>query len=181
VRMSASDSTASVSDANDLEKLVDLEQQFYETGYAEGLADGKVQGHTEGRQFGAAKGFEMWEELGFYEGFAKVWKTFDEDRSDSKDTSQVVLTATLLLDLISRFPVVNPPADDPSDLDVAKLFSQIRTRYKKLCALIGVKPSLRANQASSADDAETTIGAQPNSARKAVWRIDSRPDGDLSF
>jgi hypothetical protein len=28
----------------------------------------------EGRALGGEKGFEMWEELGFYEGFARMWK-----------------------------------------------------------------------------------------------------------
>jgi hypothetical protein len=27
----------------------------------------------EGRALGREKGFEMWEELGFYEGFTRVW------------------------------------------------------------------------------------------------------------
>lgn len=33
-------------------------------------------GFEEGRQLGVSKGFEMWEEIGFYEGFALSWKYF---------------------------------------------------------------------------------------------------------
>ena len=63
-----------------------------------------------------------------------------------------------LLELVARFPRVNPSSagsssDDPSsapgvDVDIPRLFRQIRSRYKLLCATLGVRPSLRA-----ADDA----------------------------
>ena len=85
-------------DGNDLEALVDLEQQyacvppgncsylvthlvfrFYDVGYSDGLQHGKLHGNIEGRQLGREKGFEMWEELGFYEGFASLWKAVSED------------------------------------------------------------------------------------------------------
>lgn len=42
------------------------------------MEHGKIHGRIEGREFGKTKGFEMWEELGFYEGFANVWKAASE-------------------------------------------------------------------------------------------------------
>lgn len=30
----------------------------------------------EGRSLGREKGYEIWEELGFYEGFASTWKSY---------------------------------------------------------------------------------------------------------
>ena len=48
-------------------------RRFYEQGYQDGYAHGRVHGLIEGRALGREKGFEMWEELGFYEGFARMW------------------------------------------------------------------------------------------------------------
>ena len=47
--------------------------RFYDEGYKDGFAHGRIHGLIEGRALGREKGFEMWEELGFYEGFALVW------------------------------------------------------------------------------------------------------------
>ena len=49
---------------------------------------------------GREKGFEMWEELGFYEGFAKLWRAIAERGKSDTDTNnkqdKCVLTSTLL-------------------------------------------------------------------------------------
>ncbi len=79
----------------DLESLVNVEQsygplhyhlhglifircRFYDEGYKDGFAHGRIHGLIEGRALGREKGFEMWEELGFYEGFALMWKSILE-------------------------------------------------------------------------------------------------------
>jgi len=49
---------------------------FYESGYRDGYDHGRTHGLIEGRSFGREKGYEIWEELGFYEGFASTWKSF---------------------------------------------------------------------------------------------------------
>ncbi|KAF4611926.1 hypothetical protein D9613_004367 [Agrocybe pediades] len=58
----------------DLESLVHVEQSFYETGYQDGFDHGRIHGLIEGRALGREQGFAMWEELGFYEGFALTWR-----------------------------------------------------------------------------------------------------------
>lgn len=50
-----------------------LSYRFYDEGYQDGYAHGRIHGLIEGRALGREKGFEMWEELGFYEGFALMW------------------------------------------------------------------------------------------------------------
>ena len=40
----------------------------------EGKQHGAIHGRIEGRELGRQKGFELWEELGFYEGFASFWR-----------------------------------------------------------------------------------------------------------
>lgn len=58
--------------------------RFYDTGYADGFAHGHIHGLIEGRSLGRTKGFEMWEELGFYEGYARMWSEIyaKQSRSD---------------------------------------------------------------------------------------------------
>jgi hypothetical protein len=43
-----------------------------------------LHGLIEGRALGKAKGFEMWEEVGFYLGFATTWKVLLQMQSDPK-------------------------------------------------------------------------------------------------
>lgn len=47
---------------------------FYQTGYQEGFDHGALHGIFEGRALGKEKGFELWEEVGFYEGVGEFWK-----------------------------------------------------------------------------------------------------------
>ena len=51
-----------------------LFRRFYNAGYQDGFAHGRIHGLIEGRALGREKGFEIWEELGFYEGFALTWR-----------------------------------------------------------------------------------------------------------
>ena len=111
----------------------------------------------------------MWEELGFYEGFALMWKEIciqqgrnDEYASKLHISYNPLIFASLLsfvsraanhvrhlLGLISQFPRVNPSASDTSsEMDIPKLFRQIRSRYKALCSTLGVRPSLQYSEKS---------------------------------
>jgi len=63
--------------------------RFYESGYEDGFAHGRIHGLIEGRALGRAKGFEMWEELGFYEGFALMWKEICVLQGRNDDLQQI--------------------------------------------------------------------------------------------
>lgn len=85
----------------DIESLVHLEQsyavterillsltshlRFYDEGYKDGFAHGRIHGLIEGRALGREKGYEMFEELGFYEGFALTWKKIYESIGRSEE------------------------------------------------------------------------------------------------
>ncbi|KAG8833675.1 cleavage polyadenylation factor subunit fip1 [Serendipita sp. 399] len=69
----------------DLGDLVDLEHQFYEVGYRDGWEHGRLHGLIEGRALGKEKGFEIWEELGFYLGFASTWKMIIASQQNSDE------------------------------------------------------------------------------------------------
>ncbi|RPD55275.1 DUF1715-domain-containing protein [Lentinus tigrinus ALCF2SS1-7] len=185
----------------DLEDLVNVEQTFYEDGYKDGYAHGRVHGLIEGRALGREKGFEMWEELGFYEGFALMWRAILGAQGGHDERTQNHIRH--LLELIAQFPRVNPSAaaaasetsSTEPELDIPRLFRQIRSRYKLLCATLGVRPTLRAADGSSpspdrppSDDlADTEMGkaaaagttrAKPE--RKKVWTVhDPRADKPL--
>lgn len=82
-----------------------------------------------------------------------------------------------LLALLAQFPRVNPSATEPSELDIPKLFRQIRSRYKALCAVLGVQATLRAGLSSATDDGDPVgdTAAAPSGGSKSVWPI--RPAG----
>lgn len=97
-----------------------------------------------------------------------------------------------LLDLISQFPRVNPSSlvtsPEAEELDIQRLFRQIRSRYKALCATLGVRPSLRAAEAGG-EQSETGDqiegDAIKNLKAKKVWSVNAigkRSTGEqLSF
>ncbi|KAJ8701818.1 peroxisomal copper amine oxidase, variant 2 [Pleurotus ostreatus] len=149
-----------------------ISDRFYDDGYKDGFDHGRIHGLIEGRALGREKGFEMWEELGFYEGFAVLWKMICARRvGDSNE--RIMNHINQLLQLISQFPRVNPSLTSSSaDVDIPKLFRQIRSRYKILCSTLGVKPSLR-----SADGAPSEEDFQEDSnpsTRQPVWKVDEQ-------
>ncbi|KAI0084511.1 hypothetical protein BDY19DRAFT_987455 [Irpex rosettiformis] len=169
----------------DLESLVHVEQSFYDEGYKDGFDHGRIHGLIEGRALGREKGFEMWEELGFYEGFALLWKGIQEAQGVKDD--RTAHNIRHLLELTAQFPRANPSATDASELDIPRLFRQIRSRYKALCAMLGVKPTLRASGSSPAQEATEDPGKTPVASEEGngLWKIDdtrvSVPPKDYSF
>ncbi|KAH9943596.1 hypothetical protein B0H21DRAFT_779710 [Amylocystis lapponica] len=151
------------------------------------LCSRRIHGSIEGRALGREKGFEMWEELGFYEGFALTWQAIHKSGGGNDDRSAHNIKH--LLELISQFPRVNPSAGDPSDIDIPKLFRQIRSRYRALCATLGVRPTLRAGATSpgqdeNLDSVDDPAGAHAGAA-KNVWPVQpadrQRSGEELSF
>jgi hypothetical protein len=55
------------------ESLLNLEDQFYQSGYAQGEADGHKAGLIEGRSLGLEKGFQKFVESSRLHGKAMVW------------------------------------------------------------------------------------------------------------
>jgi len=163
----------------DMESLVHLEQTFYDSGYEDGFAHGRIHGLIEGRALGREKGFEMWEELAFYEGFALTWKAIYT--SQGRDDDRAAHHIRHLLDLISQFPRVNPSASDStSELDILKLSRQIQSRYRALCSTLGVKPgNIRASGTPDAETPDPTdvdgdlSRLQSRKAAQPVWKLEN--------
>jgi hypothetical protein len=49
-----------------------------------------------------------------------------------------------LISLISQFPLTNPSvaSQAESQVDIVRLYTQIRSRYKALCSTVGLRPRL---------------------------------------
>ncbi|CAK9781682.1 unnamed protein product [Cutaneotrichosporon oleaginosum] len=88
---------------------LNLEGRFYDQGYADGHAHGAQHGVFEGRQLGREKAWEVWDELGFYEGYAGVWVRRLRGGAGRREAKSAA-HATALLALISSFPTTNPSA-----------------------------------------------------------------------
>ena len=178
--------------------LLTLHSRFYDEGYEDGFAHGRIHGLIEGRALGREKGYEMFEELGFYEGFALTWKKIYESTGRSEEfvysstlvptdtdlliwSSRAIHNIRVLLDTIAQFPRTNPSpsgtsseSDPSAEVDIPRLFRQIRARYKALCATLGVRPSLRATGDDSQQDVEggESMRLDSGSKPKNVWELD---------
>ncbi|KAI6136143.1 hypothetical protein F5141DRAFT_1192880 [Pisolithus sp. B1] len=144
----------------DLEQLVHLEQTFYDAGYTDGFAHGRIHGLIEGRALGREKGFEIWEEIGFYEGFALTWQAIYA-RQPGTD-QRIAHHIKHLLELIQQFPRV----------DMEKLQRLIRSRYKALCACLGVRPTLRADLSSGDNTGEGDGPDARQNPTRQVWALE---------
>ncbi|WVO15393.1 hypothetical protein L204_103051 [Cryptococcus depauperatus] len=147
-----------------LEQTTHLESTFYSKGYDSGFAHGRLHGLFEGRELGKEKSWELWEEVGYYEGWARMWIDLFKNRATAINIAgrkskelRALNHAQTLVDLINTFPTVNPTSVSqsssgqeplstaPSEAatpDLANLLSQIRARYRLLCSCLGVRPRL---------------------------------------
>jgi hypothetical protein len=58
--------------------------------------------------------------------------------------------AKVLIDLINQFPTQNTP--EAGEIDLTTLVSNIRARYRLLCASLGVKPRLAAAPSTTSNE-----------------------------
>ncbi|PWN19075.1 hypothetical protein BCV69DRAFT_251773, partial [Microstroma glucosiphilum] len=107
-----------------LDSANNLEDLSYSQGFSAGSSHGRLHGLFEGRQLGREKGFEIWDEVGFYQGTAKFWKGVlmtSGDKATRKVTKQLGHIDALER-LISAFPMKNKsgealPSAPPGSLE----------------------------------------------------------------
>ncbi|PWN43563.1 hypothetical protein IE81DRAFT_288504, partial [Ceraceosorus guamensis] len=96
----------------DLDTLDNVEESSYHVGYDDGHHHGVLHGKFEGRSIGRTKGFELWEEVGYYESMSQTWLSLLDaqtshpaalSRKQQKQRQQLVN----LLSLIASFPMAN--------------------------------------------------------------------------
>jgi len=172
----------------DFSALANPEEIFFQHGYADGYAHGRIHGLIEGRAVGKEKGLELWEEVGYYRGFSLLWSALNDKHDTGSSDSRANQHIKFILAAIDRFPVVNPSTvlsphhtqdQDESgtdELDITKLLTQIRSRHRALCAILGVKPKLRAVAIGeeSLDSSEELFTSKRPTAEGSnkVWRLD---------
>lgn len=67
--------------------VLDLEDQFMEGGWADGLKAGEKAGFIEGYALGCEKGFDIGREIGFYRGCVMVWRlTITKDTQGAEES-----------------------------------------------------------------------------------------------
>jgi hypothetical protein len=71
-----------------------------------------------------------------------------------------------LIDLINQFPTQNTP--EAGEIDLTTLVSNIRARYRLLCASLGVKPRLAAASITST----TSVGGDGEGAGNMVEGVE---------
>lgn len=137
--------------------LLELEQTFYQAGYEGGYPHGELHGLFEGRELGREKSWELWEEIGYYEGTAKLWQTIlrhaapgDLASSRPQQSLQAVRT------LVAAFPASNdssvlrdPSASQSTDVDITAQLGALRSKYRTSCALVGMRPRMTVSSGSS--------------------------------
>ncbi|WRT69015.1 uncharacterized protein IL334_005997 [Kwoniella shivajii] len=169
-----------------LEEITNMESKFYKEGYESGYAHGKLHGLFEGRELGREKAWELWEEVGYYQGWANVYVSLlngngngnkEKEGRKGKD-ARALNHAQILLSLIETFPIENPsstpipipnssssslPVESSSaPLDLAGLLSNIRARYKLLCSSLGQRPRLQVAHIVEAIPGSGASGAAPS-------------------
>ncbi|SJX65440.1 uncharacterized protein SRS1_15710 [Sporisorium reilianum f. sp. reilianum] len=104
----------------DIDAVNNVEETAYQEGYQQGFDHGALHGTFEGRELGRDKGFELWDEVGFYRGMAEVWRECLEQadaagHSSRKQSKQIQHLAGLER-LISFFPMTNTSSDPSLEL-----------------------------------------------------------------
>ncbi|KAK4057762.1 hypothetical protein OIO90_000981 [Microbotryomycetes sp. JL221] len=123
--------------------LITLEQQFYAAGYNAGQPHGSLHGLFEGRALGREKAWDMWTELGHYEGTARLLLMIIESQGASSSRSHVTLQH--LLESIESIPMLNESEQAKAaamDVDIPALLNSARSKYRTACATVGVRPRL---------------------------------------
>jgi hypothetical protein len=79
----------------------------------------------------------------------------------------------VLIELINQFPTSNTP--EAGEIDLTALVSNIRARYRLLCASLGVKPRLTAasNTAASSSTGETGSGQVVEGVEGPIKGVDT--------
>ncbi|WFD29270.1 Checkpoint protein hus1 [Malassezia sp. CBS 17886] len=172
-----------------LNQAMQLENDAYTAGYAEGMERGRHFGELDGRALGREKGFELWQEVGYYNGMADVWKRYLHAQPEQGQTRKVhkqLQHIANLEELLEKMPLRNDssgleeerneeaqaadaasngaPARDDSPDDLQKLLERIRARYKLAHTSLGMQGVALAKdtngRSSTASPPTVKIGGQ---------------------
>ncbi|GAA6063277.1 hypothetical protein JCM10212_004292 [Sporobolomyces blumeae] len=157
-----------MSDADPFDSVLSPETEFYHSGYSNGYPHGQLHGLFEGREFGRDHAWTTWEEIAYYEGVANVLKVVLERQGKAQSRSMQALDQ--ILDLANKFPTSNDssslasPSSSASEsthephegrarrdeVDMTAQLATIRSKYKTVCATMGIRARMSVAVAASA-------------------------------
>ncbi|CAJ0918397.1 19812_t:CDS:2 [Entrophospora sp. SA101] len=123
----------------DFDDLVNLETMFIEIGKEDGIKAGFNSGKLEGYVLGCEKGFEISQEIGFYNGVTEIWLKFIVGLDDSSNllpnvnNKRIIKELESLRELISTFPIENQ-----QNIEFLDLLNKIRSKFKVCASLLGI-------------------------------------------
>jgi hypothetical protein len=120
-------------DADFLEPTVLLDETHYQEGYINGYNDCLASGKEEGRQVGLKMGFQVDEELGFFQGCLDVWTSailIDQNAFIARVKKNIEQLATL----VGSYPLF-----DLENEQIQYVTEKIRLKFRVITASIGVK------------------------------------------
>ncbi|KAL4399983.1 hypothetical protein ACI68E_002896 [Malassezia pachydermatis] len=167
----------------DFNDVAGLELEAYQLGYQEGERKGRTFGFIEGKALGLEKGFEIWSELAYYEGFINTFKDLLTKAEEAKGASRKMLKQKQQLDMLEMLLQDMPTTNDSALLqedqtehsenepDLAKLMERIRARYRLVCQSTGFVPQNRAQAHEIYNNVQTDLDASNDVKNPSMVRI----------
>ncbi|KAJ2082745.1 hypothetical protein H4R24_001341 [Coemansia sp. RSA 988] len=117
------------------DRIIDIEGEYENSGYAEGLADGKRIGVVEGRELGCEHGFDIGKDLGFYRGWAQEWLRVAAAHPE-------LVSERARKKLLAIQEAVNAvPSANSEGAHFAERIKDIQLKFKTVSAMLGVGAS----------------------------------------
>lgn len=127
---------SSEKDINDIfDNILLSEESLNNEGYNEGFLNGTSNGNSEGYHLGYHRGAEVGSELGYYFGIVECL-LHKSSNDDTTKNNKRTINLLRLKSLIDSFPHYNA-----EDIDFLDLLDNIRTLFKKVCALFKINLS----------------------------------------
>lgn len=116
-------------DINDVfDDILFAEERVIDESYSEGFKLGVNQGNPEGYHLGYHRGAEFGAEIGYYIGIIEGFRNIHKNSSSGSDKISTLLEQ--LEQLLNNFPRTNA-----EDVDILELADNIRSKFKKFCAV----------------------------------------------
>ncbi|CAL5091288.1 unnamed protein product [Urochloa decumbens] len=116
-----------------LEPSVLVEETHYGKGFRIGYAAGLVSGKEDARKLGLNMGFQVSEELGFYQGCLDVWIAVAHINHGAF-SDRMKKNLEQMAALVSSYPISNPENEQ-----IQEIMGQIRLKFRIITANLGVK------------------------------------------
>ncbi|KAJ1855919.1 hypothetical protein H4R99_002957 [Coemansia sp. RSA 1722] len=114
-----------------LAQVVDIEEEFEDRGYLQGLEAGKAIGAVEGREMGCESGFGIGKDLGFYQGWVQQWLLASDMHADAvpERALKKLHEIKALLDDV--------PTENVEGAHFADRIKKVQQRFKVVSAMLG--------------------------------------------